>query len=66
MRTGVDLLRQQQPIAAIFLSNIRKTPPLRRYDSILLLKGGHIAEQGSFDALMEKKGDFCALYTAAH
>ena len=29
---------------------------LRRYDGILVLKNGRIAESGSFDELMEKKG----------
>ena len=29
---------------------------LRRYDGILVLKNGEIAEFGRFDALMEKKG----------
>lgn len=31
---------------------------LRRYDGILVLKNGRIAESGSFDELMEKKGYF--------
>lgn len=38
---------------------------LRRYDGILVLKNGEIAEFGRFDALMEKKGYFYALFTVA-
>lgn len=38
---------------------------LSRYDSILTLKGGRIAESGSFAELMEKKGYFYSLYTVA-
>ena len=38
---------------------------LRRYDGILALKNGRIAESGSFDELMEKKGYFYALFTVA-
>ena len=38
---------------------------LRRYDGILVLKNGRIAESGSFDELMEKKGYFYALFTVA-
>ena len=38
---------------------------LRRYDGILVLKDGRIAEAGSFDELMEKKGYFFALFTVA-
>lgn len=38
---------------------------LRRHDGILVLKNGRIAESGSFDELMEKKGYFYALFTVA-
>ncbi|MDY5015572.1 MAG: ABC transporter ATP-binding protein [Eubacteriales bacterium] len=38
---------------------------LRRYDGILVLKNGRIEECGSFDALMEQKGYFHALFTVA-
>ena len=38
---------------------------LRRYDGILVLKDGRIAESGSFDELMEQKGYFYALYTVS-
>ena len=38
---------------------------LRRYDCVLALKNGSIAELGSFDALMEKKGYLYSLYTVS-
>ena len=38
---------------------------LRRFDGILVLKDGRIAESGSFDELMEQKGYFYALYTVS-
>lgn len=38
---------------------------LRRYDGILVLKNGTIAESGSFDALMAQKGYFYALFTVS-
>ena len=38
---------------------------LHRYDGILVLEDGRIAEAGSFDELMEKKGYFFALFTVA-
>ncbi|MGM9681302.1 MAG: ABC transporter ATP-binding protein [Eubacteriales bacterium] len=38
---------------------------LSRYDGILALKSGRIAETGSFEELMEKKGYFYSLYTVA-
>ena len=39
---------------------------LKRYDGILTFKDGRIAEIGTFDELMAKKGFFYALYTVAH
>lgn len=36
---------------------------LRRYEDILAMKTGKIAESGSFDDLMVKKGYFYSLYT---
>ena len=38
---------------------------LSRYDCILTLKNGRIAEAGTFRELMEKKGFFYSLYTVA-
>ena len=38
---------------------------LRRYDGILVMKDGLIAESGSFDELMNQNGYFRALYTVA-
>lgn len=38
---------------------------LRRYDSILVLKNGAVAECGRFDELMARKGYFYSLYTVA-
>ena len=35
---------------------------LRQYDEILAMQGGRLAETGSFEALMEKKGYFYSLY----
>lgn len=39
---------------------------LRRYDGIVALKDGRVAETGTFDELMAKKGYFYALYTVIH
>lgn len=38
---------------------------LRQYDGIIVLKGGNIVENGTFEELMEQKGYFYALYTVA-
>ena len=38
---------------------------LKKYDCVLTLKNGSIAESGSFDELMEKKGYFYSLFTVS-
>lgn len=38
---------------------------LKQYDEIIVLKDGQIWEQGTFDALMERKGYFYSLFTIA-
>ena len=38
---------------------------LRRYDSILVLKGGRIEEAGTFDELMSRRGYFHSLFTVS-
>lgn len=38
---------------------------LRRYDCVLTLKNGTIAESGSFEKLMEQKGYFYSLFTVS-
>ena len=38
---------------------------LRRYDGILVLNNGRIAESGRFAELLEKQGYFYALFTVA-
>ena len=38
---------------------------LKRYDCVLTLKNGSIAESGSFEELMEKKGYFYSLFTVS-
>lgn len=38
---------------------------LRRYDGILVLKDGSLAECGRFDELMERRGYFYSLYTVS-
>lgn len=35
---------------------------LRKYDNIIVLKNGKISEKGNFEELLQKNGDFAALY----
>ena len=50
-------------ITRIVVTHSLEKALLRRYDGILVMKDGRIAEHGSFDELMQKKGYFYALYT---
>lgn len=52
-------------ITRIVVTHTLEQAALRRYDGILVLKDGRIAESGSFDALMVQKGYFYALYTVS-
>ena len=63
----VKTFRAEKEIFRLFAESNRtlEQAALRRYDGILVLKNGRIAESGSFDELMEKKGYFYALFTVA-
>lgn len=63
----VKTFRAEKEIFRLFAESNRalEQAALRRYDGILVLKDGRIAESGSFDELMEQKGYFYALYTVS-
>ncbi len=52
-------------ITRIVVTHSLDSSLLQRYDCVLALKNGVIAESGSFDALMEQKGYFYSLYTVS-
>ena len=52
-------------VTRIVVTHTLEQAALRRYDGILVLKDGRIAESGSFDALMVQKDYFYALYTVS-
>lgn len=52
-------------ITAIVVTHALEEAALRKYDGILTIRNGSIAEAGTFDALMEKKGYFYSLYTVS-
>lgn len=52
-------------VTRIVVTHALEEAQLRRYDGIIVLKNGRIAEQGSFDTLMAQKGYFYALFTVA-
>mgnify|MGYP004482568553 FL=1 len=49
----------------IVVTHTLEESALRRYDAILTLRDGSIAEQGSFEELMERRGYFYSLYTVS-
>ena len=52
-------------VTRIVVTHTLEQAALRRYDGILVLNDGRIAESGSFDDLMAQKGYFYALYTVS-
>ena len=52
-------------VTRIVVTHTLEQAALRRFDGILVLKDGRIAESGSFDDLMAQKGYFYALYTVS-
>ena len=52
-------------LTRVVVTHALDAPLLRRFDELLVLRGGTIAERGSFDALMEEKGYFYSLYTVS-
>ncbi|MCH5271405.1 MAG: ABC transporter ATP-binding protein [Lachnospiraceae bacterium] len=59
-----DLLRLDG-ITRIIVTHALVESLLRQYDGIIVLKDGHIVENGTFEDLMEQKGYFYALYTVS-
>lgn len=52
-------------LTRIIVTHTLEESLLRRYDGILVLKNGTVAESGSFDDLMRLKGYFYSLYTVS-
>ena len=52
-------------VTRIVVTHTLEQAALRRFDGILVLKDGRIAESDSFDDLMAQKGYFYALYTVS-
>ncbi len=60
-----DSILNLEGITRIVVTHALDESLLRRYDCILTLKNGTIAESGGFDELMDKKGYFYSLYTVS-
>ena len=54
-----------EDITAIVVTHALDAALLSKYDSIITLKNGKIAESGTFDELIEKKGYFYSLFTVS-
>ena len=60
-----DAILNLDGITRITVTHALDESLLRRYDCIITMKSGQIAESGSFSELMEKKGYFYSLYTVS-
>lgn len=60
-----DAILSLEGMTRITVTHALDEEMLRRYDCILAMKSGRVAESGSFEALMDKKGYFYSLYTVS-
>ena len=51
-----------QDLTALVVTHKLNEPILKKYDRILFMKDGRIVEDGSFEDLMERKGEFYKLF----
>ena len=51
-----------QDLTALVVTHKLNEPILKKYDRILLMKDGSIVEDGSFDELMDRKGEFYKMF----
>ncbi len=63
-RVSEDIL-DLDGVTRIVVTHSLEESLLRRYDGILVLRGGRIEETGTFDELMARRGYFHALYSVA-
>lgn len=52
-------------LTRIIVTHRLEKPLLERYDEIVVMSGGRVVEQGSFEELMANRGHFAALYSVA-
>lgn len=60
-----DSILSLEGVTRILVTHRLEEALLRRYDGILVLKNGRLAESGTFAQLMERKGYFYSLFTVA-
>ena len=65
LKDGCAVILDLTDLTRIVVTHSLDENLLKRYDRILTLKNGSIAEFGSFDELMEKKGYFYSLFTVS-
>ena len=60
-----DALLSLEGVTRVVVTHRLEEESLRRYDRILVLRGGTVCEQGSFEELMAQNGYFRSLYTVS-
>ncbi len=60
-----DEILSLEGMTRIVVTHALDARQLRRFDAVIAMKGGEIAECGTFDELMAAKGYFYSLYTLA-
>ena len=60
-----DAILGLRGVTAVVVTHSLEERLLRQYDGILAMKNGSIAETGTFEELIAKKGYFYSLYTVS-
>ena len=61
-----DAILSLEGLTRIVVTHRLEESLLRRYDAIIVLRDGHITEQGTFETLMEKKQYFYSLFCVSN
>lgn len=61
----IDSILDLRDMTRIVVTHDLDRPLLERYDEIIVLKNGAVVEQGTFDALMERREYFYSLFTVS-
>lgn len=60
-----DAILRLDGLTCLVVTHRLEAALLERYDGIIVLRGGTVCEQGTFQSLMEAKGYFYSLYTVS-
>ena len=61
-----DAILDLEDLTRIVVTHRLEEALLKRYDEIIVLRGGQVAERGTYESLMDRKGYFYSLYCVSN